>query len=159
MGVNRFIKIISALASVWWMIFAAGCGGGGDSVERYEVQGVVYFQEKPIKNASVSFISDRYTAVGMTDEEGKFTLRSGAHVGAPAGQYKVAIIATDEEAVVTANMSEEEKKKAMFERMFGDYKPPKPTVPRRYAKAETSGLTATVTDDPKDNHFEFTLAR
>lgn len=156
---NR-LGILSAPATIWIVSFAVGCGGGADNVERYEARGMVVFQDKPIKNASVTFASDRFTAVGMTDEEGKFSLRSGAETGAPAGEYKVAIIATDEEAVVTADMSEEEKKKAMFDRMMGDnYKPPKSTIPRRYAKAESSGLTATVTEDPDKNYFEFTLAR
>jgi hypothetical protein len=81
-------------------LLLAGCGGGGPAL--HPVQGKVLLNGQPLKGALVTFHpkgADAVTAVrpvGMTGEDGTFTLTTGAKDGAPAGEYVVTFICPEE---------------------------------------------------------------
>jgi hypothetical protein len=82
--------LVTALSAVT----LAGCG----RVERGEVEGVVRRNGQPLSNVLVSFVPDTdanakaVRAAGVTDDKGKFRLRSeGRHQGAVVGVYRVII--------------------------------------------------------------------
>jgi len=152
-----FLLLMSAMVVI-------GCGKKPGLVT-YPVTGTVTYQGKPIAGATVSyFVSvDSPPATGMTDSDGKFSLAT--HVspkevlpGAPPGDYKVTISKStptvDAASVNMENLSDEQRQRRMIEMMSdprigkgqqsqGPAKP-KSEIPEKYAKAETSGLTATV---------------
>jgi hypothetical protein len=142
------------LRSGWcfWAIVAvvgaciAGCGhqtGPTAGVKTYPVTGTVTYQGKPLPEATVMFRSTdgQYTASGRTDLEGKYRLTTASPGdGAPAGEYRVAIIA------IEAPPADEEEKPGP---------PPKSLIPTKYNQPETSGLTAVVAE--KENVIDFNL--
>lgn len=77
------------------ILTANGCGDGGPKL--HPVSGTVTLEGKPLANAGVMFFPRGTTlgnaCIGMTDENGKYTLkpenRSG--VGAPEGEFAVTI--------------------------------------------------------------------
>lgn len=110
-------------------------------------------------------------ATGQTDEEGKFTLSSGASPGVTVGPAKVSITAfpAGHEASGASAVSEQPKtpeemaaymKKAeeMQKAMASGQVPPQPKslIPEKFGKIETSGLSFTV-EASGDNHFEIPL--
>jgi hypothetical protein len=90
----------------WWRwlvcLLAACCascsGGGGLN----PVKGKVLYKDQPLKGAVVTFhpkgTTDVYTVrpVGLTGEDGTFTLTTGRDDGAPAGEYVVTFICSEE---------------------------------------------------------------
>ena len=80
--------------------------------------------------------------MAVTDENGKFELKTANQSGALAGEYRVSISKSKTIAIPQTNG-------------FPLYQT-KYLVPDKYSKASTSGLTANVVDD--DNYFEFNLA-
>jgi hypothetical protein len=138
---------------------AAGCGGGGKSAsgpKTYPVSGVVTQGGKPVEGATLLFVSTdgKKSATGKTDSSGRYTLtttKSGD--GAVAGQYKVAITKFDTGGTGAVDMSDP------------NYAPPDPSkpapvaknlLPEKYAKPDTSGLTATVKESG-DNKIDFAV--
>ena len=94
-------------------------------VEPVPVTGAVAHNGAPLAGAKVAF-HGRYTAVGITDTDGRFALSTfEPDDGAFPGVYVVVIEADG--------------------------------LPRRYADKDTSGLTATIDPDSKQNEFEFML--
>jgi hypothetical protein len=89
----------------WRWLFllpALGClacsGGGGLN----PVQGTVLYKDQPLKSAVVTFHpkggADMKTVlpVGLTREDGTFTVTTGSKEGAPAGEYDVTLICSEE---------------------------------------------------------------
>ena len=83
----RWLILLPALGCV-------SCSGGGDL---QSVQGTVLYKNEPLKGAVVAFHrkgTDDITAlrpVGLTKEDGTFTLTTGQADGAPPGQYVVTV--------------------------------------------------------------------
>ena len=87
---------------------AAGCGG--DRLETVQVNGIVTCQGKPVSNAQVMFSPQEIegreatdlgkAAVGLTDEQGRFTLSTyGDDDGVVAARHAVSVsLLYDEEA-------------------------------------------------------------
>jgi hypothetical protein len=118
----------------------AGCGGDSGSAV-YPVHGRVLFNGKPVANAQVTFhpVGDvkRETIrpVGKVDEEGNFTLTSFKNGdGAAPGEYQVTVVWLLAKPV----------RPGSDETVSGNY------LPVKYANAETSQLTATVTAGPNE---------
>jgi hypothetical protein len=121
---------------------AVGCNRSG--MDLAPVEGVVTFDGAPVGNAGVMFVPDRGAmAVGITDAEGKFTLKTANYPGALIGGHRVSI-------------SKDETTAIPQRRGFPLYKITN-YIPAKYADPALSGLTADVQDD--DNHFEFKLEK
>ena len=62
---------------------------GGCAPSHYPVSGTVLFEGKPFPEVSVSLIPDvkGVSAVGVTDQDGQFTLETGNTKGVPPGNY------------------------------------------------------------------------
>jgi hypothetical protein len=77
------------------------CSGGGGL---NPVQGKVLYKNQPLKGAVVTFHpkgANEVTAlrpIGLTQEDGSFTLTTGPKEGAPAGDYVVTLICPEEVA-------------------------------------------------------------
>ena len=123
--------------SICVIVAAQGCGAENDDrVEVYPVSGKVFVGGKPIEGISVIFYGqapaqeDKRMPVpaGVTDANGEFRLTSyDSGDGAPAGEYKVAVIWNEPPP---PNFS------GVFE--------PRDRLGGRYASPNTSKLTATV---------------
>jgi len=109
---------------------------------RHPAQGFVEFDGSPLEGATVTFFTERvdrgnesFSAVGMTDSAGRFVLKTfRPNDGAVAGTHIV-----------------------MIEKSSVDDKTGRvvTSLPRRYARQETSGLTAEVTEKgPNDFTFQ-----
>jgi hypothetical protein len=81
---------------------AAGCGGGG-AAKLAPVSGRVTLDDKPLPNASVTFVPEHMdpdkdpppSSVGVTGPDGRYTLAlntEGKAAGAVVGKHKVMII-------------------------------------------------------------------
>jgi hypothetical protein len=147
------VALVFALASL------VGCGGGGEGASKgpktYPVSGTVTQGGKPLEGATILFVlSDgKKSASGKSDSSGRYTLSTAKPGdGAVAGQYKVAITKFDT-AASGVDMSDK------------DYTPPDPSkpapvaknlLPDKYAKPDSSGLTATVKESG-ENKIDFTV--
>jgi hypothetical protein len=110
---------------------------------RHSAQGLVELDGQPLDGATITFFTERadrgnepFSAVGITDSAGRFVLKTfRPNDGAVAGTHIVMIEKSsydDRTGRVTAHL------------------------PRRYARQETSGLTAEVTEQGP-NDFTFRL--
>jgi hypothetical protein len=87
-----------------WLVLlpALGCLSCSGSGTLYPVQGRVFHKDQPLKGALVTFHpkgTNEVSAVrpvGLTGEDGTFTLTTGQKEGAPAGTYVVTVICSEE---------------------------------------------------------------
>jgi len=121
-------------------LLIAGCGSGAQP--KADVSGKVTMDGEPISGVSISFSSD---AVGggafNVGTDGSFT----SELPLTVGDYKISFGPpgpTPGETPGTMSFPDDESSK----------------VPKAYHSGETSGLTATVTDDPEANVFTFDLS-
>lgn len=136
-----------------------GCArsSNADRPATYAVTGTVTHNGQPVEGATVGFqpSGTSASAVGKTDADGNYTLTTfAADDGAIAGEYRVRIFKFENAASASAAEGS------------SDYVPPvegenpaapKNLLPTIYADPATSGLTATVTEDPSKNTFDFAL--
>jgi len=133
-------------------LLCQGCGRTGPLMA--EADGKVTYQGKPVPGATVVFITELgQPAMGQTDAEGKFTLLTQGQAGALVGPVRVSITAIHEKRPLTDQEMDQ-----------GKYIPPellnslrKNLIPTKYSNPDTSGLSATVSEDPEKNHFDFDL--
>lgn len=125
----------------------SGCGGGGNGPVTVPVKGVVTYKGKPVPKLSVAFLPDKgMVAEGTTDANGRFTLTTKKPGdGAMVGSYKVGISfvpdkVPDMPGFPGADKSETES-----------------PIPKKYADANTSGLTGVVDKNASKNDFKFEL--
>lgn len=133
-----------------------GCSGGreGDPNGRV-VTGTVTYKGNPVESANVTFLSANGAAFGQTNAEGKFKLTTATGEKVSQGQYQVSIVKKESLPVAATPSSPDQ------------YVPPDPNappapapkdlLPAKYSDVKTSGLTAAVTADGK-NEFDFPLA-
>ena len=144
------------LFAVAVILETAGCSGGPKIPQTVTVKGSVVYQDKPLADAQIGFVSkldnkDVFPANGRTNASGEFTLSTYIDPqhevsGATPGDYVVTVIKNEE--MDRAKMMEEFKANPSM--TF------KALVPEKYIDAKTSPLTATVTADGA-NTFEFKL--
>jgi hypothetical protein len=122
------------------LLSLAGCGQDAGP-QAYPVHGQVFYNGRPVANAQVTFhpVGDAgrtaVRPVGKVDVDGRFTLTSFKHGdGAPAGEYRVTVVWY----------------LATPTRPGGDETVSANYLPQKYASAETSHLTATVTPGGND---------
>jgi len=145
------------------LVTIAGCGGDGPSIAK--VTGKVTLKGAPIKGATVQFYPEKGPmAIGITDDQGSFTLTTNGRPGAPIGLNKVAISkaapAPAAGAMPTNPTPEDMAKMAAAAAQGGGLKrsePPKSEVPDQYSNPSTSNLTADVSTNAAQNTFEFNL--
>jgi hypothetical protein len=161
------------------LLFFVGCGGDAASVDTVPVTGLVMLDGKPVAGAAVSFsptAKGLRAAVGTTDESGRYTLTTmKPGDGAMPGSYRVTISKTSAKAssaapaadprasggnltpeqmeAARAAMANAAKAAAGAKTESADSE-----VPSKYASAETSGFTATVTAG-QTNDFPFAMAK
>lgn len=151
---------------------ATGCGGNGLGL--VDASGTVTYKGSPVAGASVTFVpSDGPTATGRTDADGEFELFTGDLPGVVVGNAQISITAyppPDPDAGKEfREISKDPEKLAetMREMMSlsvragvddgGAATRSKSRIPIKYSVFSSSGLTATVTDDPDNNQFSFDL--
>lgn len=136
------------------LLSSAGCGGKPPAPGK-PVAGKVTYHDQPVAGAIVTFTSANASAAGVTDEQGQFKLRTALGENVPVGDYRVLVEKSEEMARSGVGTTSE-----------ADYQPPDPDeppppapkdlLPAKYKVAESSGLTATVTEKGP-NEFTFPL--
>jgi hypothetical protein len=132
-----------------------GCGPSGPPRPKtYPVTGVVTYNGEPVAGANLNFqLADGSGyAMAITDDSGKYSLQTfEPGDGAVPGEYHVGITKYDQ-SVVVDEMSDD------------DYVPPEEQepvasagnqLPAKYSVPQTSGLVASVKEEP--NTFNFDL--
>jgi hypothetical protein len=152
---DRLSALLTFLA-VGVLLGSAGCGGGPKIPQTVSVQGKIIYQDKPLADALVGFVSkldnkDVLPARGITNTNGEFTLSTYIDPehevsGATPGEFVVTVTKNEQQDM--AKIMEEFKKNPAME--F------KKLVPEKYTGSKTSPLSATVKSDG-DNTFEFKL--
>jgi hypothetical protein len=127
----------------WFAVVGlSGCDRSG--LDLAPVSGVVTYQGAPVEKAGVIFVPDRGPfAMGTTDAQGRFTLRTANREGALVGTHRVAI----------------SKSQTISTQVPGELLPrysTKYSLPAKYASPTTSELTATVSDEENEFKFELT---
>jgi hypothetical protein len=124
-----------------------GCGPRGETL--LPVSGKVRFGGKPLAAGTVVFHADRAAGNGTPHEprgeispEGVYHLTTAGRPGAPAGRYKVTVLAVKEAANPT-----------------DPYAEPKWLVPPRYVRPEDTPLSVEVSDQPAPGAYDLALSR
>ena len=149
------------LSAIVCTVLAVGCQDGTDRPTMYPVTGTVTQAGTPVAGALVSFSAGGggQAATGRTDDSGKYALSTfGGDDGALAGQYGVKI--SKVEGQEEAQGPDEGMDSAAYEAAQAgggeEAEAPKNLLPEKYSKTETSGFSATVTEDG-ENTFDFDL--
>jgi hypothetical protein len=142
---------------------AAAIVGCGSDLNLAPVEGMVTFQGKPLANATVTFIpkGEGSLGVGITDEEGSFSILTGGQAGVTPGMCAVTVSKMESSGggqAALEKMSEADRQKMMMSgKMQGVMNgTPKSAIPAQYGNAMTSGLSFEVMKDG-ENNFPITL--
>lgn len=130
-------------------LLSAGCSNEPRLVA---AGGIVKYQGKPVPGADVVFVPDAggQPAIAHTDDQGRFTVSTNARQGAVVGTYQVGITAVRQKRAV----SDAEAAAMTSEQIYANHET---LIPTKYNNLITSGLTATVSDDPAANEYLFDL--
>jgi hypothetical protein len=132
-------------------LLAAGCG---DGAKTYPVSGTVTIDGAPFaaRTGTVTFVPDRARGnaadeepAATVDADGRYTLYTKAHRGAPPGWYKVVVTGIGE-APPAATKGPLTQRPA-----------PKSLVPARYGRAATTPLEVEVVASPQAGAYDLNL--
>jgi hypothetical protein len=114
------------------LVLLAGCGQSGP--ELAPAQGVVLLDDRPLSDAAVTFqpVDGGPVASGVTDAKGRFSLQTTNRPGALVGEHRVTIVKQEMSGINPDGT-------AGPGGMQIEWK-----TPEKYARPETSPLTATV---------------
>jgi len=137
------------LATLVLALTLAGCNRGPKLVP---AGGIVKYKNAPVPGADVVLVpdGDGQTAIGRSDNQGRFKLVTSGREGALIGSYKVSITAARPKRAV----SEAEAVAMSSEQIAANRED---LVPIKYNNPISSGLTATVSADPSANEYVFDL--
>jgi hypothetical protein len=129
------------------IVLASGCGGGKATPTIVPVEGVVRIDGQPLQKVRVRFLPEGeygpdFTASGVTDEVGHFTLTCKSQPGACTGENQVLILETPPPAL-PRDAQGHPHAEAYYEKLGGR------PVPPEYANVVSSPLKMTVTADQK----------
>jgi hypothetical protein len=127
-------------------LLAVAIVGCVNSAGPIPVSGVVTLDEKPLSNASISFVPEGSgkQATGTTDENGKFVLSTiDPRDGAFPGKYKV-VIAPNSVASETESESADAAMEADAAAAKKAKKPSGPKFPEAYTRLDQTPLTQDV---------------
>ena len=133
-----------------WSTLLAGCAKDKNENEKLPTKparGIVTYQNKPVANASVGFVSldNKVRAGGRTDGVGSFVLSTyGEQDGAPPGKYKV---------TVAVSLAKEIEPGVLEPEPEGGWKSP---IPAKYANPATTDILMEVTEGGS-NDFQIVL--
>jgi hypothetical protein len=157
---------IAAVLGIVWLVSLSGCSDAGGTLNLARVKGKVLYKDQPLAGANVQFAdANGQIASGNTDSQGIFTLTTAGRPGVLVGEHKVTITKLEEiEAAAAgkapAQMTPEDMMRMQREGASsggGPAGPPKSLIPEKYSQADTSGLSATVSENEAENDFEFRL--
>ena len=143
---DRWLKLVAVLLL---LVAVPGCNRGPKLVP---AGGVVKYKSAVIPGADVVFVpvGDGQTAIGRTDEQGKFRLLTGGQPGALPGDYNVAITAARNKR----DIPEAQAVTMSSEQIAANRED---LVPIKYNNPLSSQLTATISKDEKSNDLVFDL--
>ena len=146
---NRSFRRAGLLCGALSVILWAGCDRGPQLVA---ASGVVTFRKQPVPDADIVFVPDAggSPVIGRTNDSGEFILTTNGQEGALVGSYKVAVTAVKLKKAV----SESEALSMTNEQIAANHVA---VVPIKYNNTISSGLAATVAEDPASNRFQFDL--
>jgi hypothetical protein len=134
-----------ALAGAWLALSVAGCG----AAKTVPVKGVVTFNDKPLANASVIFVTQEKggrDATGTTDANGAFQLSTFVPKdGALPGLYKVTVHYSEAVAPPPNLRTAEDVQKALVK--AGASKKPAVIIPPIYSQPDRTVLKHRVPED------------
>jgi hypothetical protein len=152
----------------------SGCSRDpSDALPLAPADGTVTFKGSPLAAATVTFMPEKGPlAQGITDLEGKFTIKTGTRPGASIGPVNVAVTADqpgDSSATdpIFSKVPQTPAEKEEYMKKAGEMgraraqgnateTAPASVIPARYNKPQTSGLSYTIKADG-DNHFQIEL--
>lgn len=145
-----------SLRSLWIVaaLFVVGCGDG--SVPTVEVSGEVKVGGQPMEGVEVHFVHPQHKGFGLTDAQGKYTLRGGAAIGDNKIYFsKIEGFSTDPASGMDAGQAMAAAA-AGADPNTGIAPPPKgQLIPLKYASYETTDKTFNVpADGAKDVNFD-----
>jgi hypothetical protein len=144
-------RVISVFVGILLVsLLSTGCGEREPTMVR--AGGTVIYDGAPLAGADVIFVPDGQAPVafGRTDEQGRFEVKTQGTSGAAPGTYKIAIRAVREIRKVSSSEAAGMSSEAIEANTLK-------LIPDKYAKTESSGLTASVSDDPTQNEYRFEL--
>lgn len=135
---------------------AIGCS---DGLKLAKVTGKVTYKNQPLAGANVKFHPPTGpAAVGITDENGVFTLNTNGRAGATVGMNKVSITKmTEGTAKTNTSMTPEDMRKMAMSNMKKENTGPKSVIPAKYGDPDNGTLSADVAADSSQNDFVFDL--
>lgn len=127
------------------LLFVAGCTDSDPNLA--PATGMIRYRGQPIADAKVTFQPENgVPAIGQTDTDGKFELKTRGQKGVAIGPTKVAVVA------VTAVGTPPRESEIEIEMVAQTNS----RIPEKYGSLATSGLSATVQRDG-ENQFTFDL--
>lgn len=127
----------------------AGCDRGPKFVN---AGGLVTYKSTPLAGADVVLVPEAggMPSFGRTGDDGRFAIQTSGRPGAPIGAYQVSVTAVRQKRAVSAA----EAVGMTNEQIAANHET---LIPVKYNNLITSGLTATVSDDPASNDYTFDL--
>jgi len=113
-----------------------GCAGDDDAPALVAATGTVFYEDKPVAGATVTFIVEKAPiSTGLTNAEGKFTMTTGGRPGAPLGPAKVGVAKVAATQQDMTAMKPEDMQKMQMENK-GVTPMAKPEIPEKYGNPE-----------------------
>jgi hypothetical protein len=159
----KYLMLLAVAASA---ILVSGCG---KDLGYRKTTGVVTLDGSPLAGAIVTFVAQGQGAesgAATTNEKGEYSANSGSvGEGLKPGEYKVTIskretvVDEDLERLKAGEITDDEYQEIKAKRGMKENSGSVGAnlVPEEYSSAATTSLSATVTDNPKQNVFNFDL--
>jgi len=151
-SVAYFSMALVVFAFLMAFIFASGCKSKSAPPVIVEAEGKLTLDDNPLKRVRVRFVpvgdyEQEYSAFGVTDDAGKFTLTCRGQLGAAAGDNVVVLEESEAPEHLRGKGRIDEKERLELNKY---YKELGSRPPAKYANMATSTLTVTVSPDRKN---------